>query len=120
MLLFHNHGAQIMKKGYEQQILSYLAEHEMLSTAEAMRFLPLSEVSVRRIFNRLAESNLVRRVRGGVRLSGNRITGFRSFCADNGSPLKSSIWRNGRQNSSHRKWRLQFMEAPQPRFSDRI
>lgn len=67
MLLFHSHGAQIMKKGYEQQILSYLAEHEMLSTAEAMRFLPLSEVSVRRIFNRLAESNLVRRVRGGVR-----------------------------------------------------
>ena len=54
-----------MNKGYEQQILSYLAEHEMLSTAEAMRFLPLSEVSIRRIFNKLAESNLVRRVRGG-------------------------------------------------------
>ena len=58
-----------MKKGYEQQILSYLAEHEMLSTAEAMRFLPISEVSVRRIFNRLAESNLVRRCPAGAQAS---------------------------------------------------
>ncbi len=56
-----------MQKGYEQQILSYLADHEMLSTGTAMDFLPLSEVSVRRLFNRLAENNLVRRVRGGVR-----------------------------------------------------
>ena len=56
-----------MKNDYDRQILSYLNDHEMLTTEAAMEFLPLSEVSVRRIFNRLAELNLVRRVRGGVR-----------------------------------------------------
>ena len=58
-----------MKNDYDRQILSYLNDHEMLTTEAAMEFLPLSEVSVRRIFNRLAELNLVRRVRGGTATS---------------------------------------------------
>lgn len=57
-----------MKSEREQQILAYLSEHEMLTTEEAVRILKTSPATVRRLFNELAESNTVRRVRGGVKI----------------------------------------------------
>lgn len=88
-----------MKNDYDRQILSYLNDHEMLTTEAAMEFLPLSEVSVRRIFNRLAELNLVRRVRGGVRPP-VREQNIRIpiSCADNGLRRKNSGLRSARRN----------------------
>ena len=59
-----------MHKNSSQQIISALAEKEFLSTAEASELLGASEVTCRRIFNRLTERNLVRRVRGGIRRLG--------------------------------------------------
>ncbi len=60
-----------MKKDREQKILSYLAQNDFLSTADAVRLFNASEATVRRLFNILAEHNTVRRVRGGVKnLSG--------------------------------------------------
>lgn len=52
---------------YESHILSYLCDHDFLSLRQAREFIPASDVTIRRLFNKLAESNLVRRVRGGVR-----------------------------------------------------
>ncbi|MBQ4314174.1 MAG: DeoR/GlpR transcriptional regulator [Lentisphaeria bacterium] len=60
-----------MRKDSSQRIISVLAEKEFLSTAEASELLGSSEVTCRRIFNRLAERNLVRRVRGGIRRFSN-------------------------------------------------
>ena len=72
-----------MKNDYDRQILSYLNDHEMLTTEAAMEFLPLSEVSVRRIFNRLAELNLVRREAAPTSFSPEEA----SICTATSSPV---------------------------------
>lgn len=59
-----------MHKNSSQQIISALTQKDFLSTSEASKLLGASEVTCRRIFNRLAERNLVKRVRGGIRRTG--------------------------------------------------
>jgi DeoR/GlpR family transcriptional regulator of sugar metabolism len=56
-----------MKKNYEQLALSYLANHEQLTLTDAMKLLNVSSATVRRFFNRLAETHSVTRIHGGIR-----------------------------------------------------
>ena len=62
-----------MKKDYEQKIIRYLAGNDLLTLTDAMRILGVSSATARRIFNHLAESNLVDRVHGGVRALPNPV-----------------------------------------------
>jgi len=55
-----------MRRQREEQILHYLESHEFLSTEQAFALFGGSPATIRRAFSRLAESNSVKRVHGGV------------------------------------------------------
>ena len=57
----------VMKKRREEDILKQLETREFISTEEAMELVGGSAATVRRVFIRLAESNLAKRVYGGIR-----------------------------------------------------
>ncbi len=56
-----------MRKLREEDILKHLETCEFLSTEQAMKMVGGSAATIRRAFVRLAESNLARRVHGGIR-----------------------------------------------------
>ncbi len=63
----------MLQRQRQDKILKYLAEHDYLTVNQAVKMLKASPATVRRDFSDLASSNVVERVRGGIRqrLSGD-------------------------------------------------
>ncbi len=51
----------------QDRILEYLSEHEYLTVPEAVKVFQASPATIRRDFDELAEKQLVRRIRGGIK-----------------------------------------------------
>lgn len=52
-----------------ERIIAYLTQHEVLSVADAVTIFNASPATIRRDFNEMAQQNLVRRVRGGIKIA---------------------------------------------------
>jgi len=55
-------GGRAKTIGHKRDILSYLAEHARITTAEAVRYLGISSDRVRQIFREMIEEGLIQRV----------------------------------------------------------
>lgn len=52
-----------------ERIIGYLSQHDVLSVTDAVTLFEASPATIRRDFNEMAQQNLVRRVRGGIKIA---------------------------------------------------
>lgn len=52
-----------------ERIIAYLSQHDVISVSDAVRLFQASPATIRRDFNEMAQQNLVRRVRGGIKIA---------------------------------------------------